>query len=130
MGPLQHLEFWKQMKTTANDPLTAASDAANLHTLLGVGLKQFKARRAFEKQAESAIVAKAMSMGMTEDEMTAAEMADDVSVGAILPAGWFAALVAALPKILSFISAILAMLGLTPAPVPVPPTPTPVPPAA
>lgn len=109
MGPLQHLEFWKQMKTTAADPKTAPADAANLNKLLAPGIQQWKARRAFEKQAATAITAKALESGMTADELSDAELADAT---AILPSGWFQALLAALPTILSFVESILKLFGI------------------
>jgi len=109
MGPLQRIEFWKQMKATAADPKTAPADAANLNKLMAPGWRNRRARRAFEAQAAATITAKALESGMTEAELTDAELADET---AILPAGWFQALLAALPQILAFVQAILKLFGI------------------
>jgi hypothetical protein len=117
MGPLQRIEFYKALQSHAALPSTSQADATNVKALFGVGRAHRLARRSLESQAAHAIANHALAAGMTEAELATAEDAD---IGGILPAGWFQALLAALPQILTFIAQILSWFGIVPKPAPAP----------
>ncbi len=117
MGPLKSFKFWHAMEQKLHDKHTSPEDKVQFSALFGVGRQKKRARNALEKKADEAITTKALEMGVTQEEL---DMAEGAKVGSILPAGWFQALLAALPGILAFIAQILAMFGLNkPVPHPV-----------
>lgn len=116
MGPAQHEKFKELLLAEALKPTTPQDQAEAIKKIYSdvpatrAGKRrQRRAQRHLETQAAHAIEARATELGVTTEELDAMETAD---IGAILPPGWFQAVIAALPQILAFVTAIAKLFGL------------------